>query len=145
MTEPQFRRPTVRAQQLRRDMTEIERVLWQQMRGRRLNGLKFSRQMPVGPYICDFLCRTIGLVVEIDGGQHGEAAAYDEARTRFIENEGYRVLRFWNNEVLENMEGVLTRIVETARTMPTPQPPPASGRGSEKASLPLAGWEEKTA
>lgn len=130
MTEPQFRRPTVRAQQLRRDMTEIELMLWQQLQGRRLDGLKFSRQMPVGPYICDFMCRTIGLVVEVDGGQHGEAAAYDAVRTRFIESEGFRVLRFWNNELLENMEGVLTRIVETARTMPTPQPPPASGRGS---------------
>ncbi len=131
MTEPQFRRPTARAQQLRRDMTEIEALLWQRLRGRRLEGLKFSRQMPVGPYICDFMCRAIGLIVEVDGSQHGEAQAYDVARTEFIERHGFRVLRFWNNDILNNMDGVLTRIADVARPLPTPQPPPASGRGSD--------------
>lgn len=131
MTEPHIRRPTARAQQLRRDMTEIELLLWRQLRGRRLAGLKFSRQMPVGPYICDFMCRTVGLVVEVDGSQHGEAEAYDAARTRFIEAEGFRVLRFWNNDVLNNMDGVLERVAAAARSMPTPQPPPASGRGGK--------------
>ncbi len=130
MPEPQFRRPTPRAQQLRRDATEFELRLWHRLRRRQLDGLKFSRQMPIGPYICDFMCRSVALVVELDGSQHADEIMYDTVRTAFIERHGFRVLRFWNNDVMTNLEGVLERIVAVARAMPTPQPPPASGRGS---------------
>jgi very-short-patch-repair endonuclease len=97
---------------------------------RRLGGFKFSRQMPVGPFICDLMCRQAMLVVELDGGQHGERALQDEARTRYIESEGFRVIRFWNNEVMENLDGVLVRILEVLETsVPPPPTPPAGGRG----------------
>ena len=79
---------------------------------------KFHRQQPLGPYFADFASHAARLVIEIDGGQHGEAIAYDEARTRFLNGEGYRVVRFWNGEVMTNLEGVLT-LVQAALT-PSP-------------------------
>ena len=129
MGMPEFqRRPTLRAQELRRNATDAERRLWRHLSRRQLGGFKFSRQMPVGPFICDFMCREAWLVVEIDGGQHDERAAADASRTRFIEAEGFRVLRFWNNEVLGNTEGVLLTILRHLEAGPPPAPP-ASGRG----------------
>ncbi|MCA1654030.1 MAG: endonuclease domain-containing protein [Sphingomicrobium sp.] len=100
------RRATKRAQQLRNNATPAERLLWRHLRRRQLGGWKFSRQMPVGPFICDFLCREVNLIVEVDGGQHCESKR-DEARTAWLERQGYRVVRYWNNEVRENLEGVL--------------------------------------
>ena len=88
--------------------------------------------MPVGPFICDFLCRERRLIVELDGGQHAENAR-DIERTAFLQAEGYRVLRFWNNDVLGNMEGVLQIIAQAVKVLPTPQSPPASGRGEISA------------
>ncbi|MCG8505750.1 MAG: DUF559 domain-containing protein [Sphingomonadales bacterium] len=85
------------------------------MRDRRLGSLKFRRQVPVGPYIVDFMCKSVGLVIELDGGQHSGQTAADAERTRLLEQRGYRVLRFWNNEVVENMEGVLETILAAAR------------------------------
>ena len=127
---PQFRpRPTKRAQRLRNGATDSERRLWQQLRNRQLEGFKFSRQMPVGKFVCDFMCRERRLVIELDGGQHAESARDDE-RTAFLEAAGYQVIRFWNNDVLENMEGVLRVIVQVLKSEPTPQSPPACGRGS---------------
>jgi very-short-patch-repair endonuclease len=117
---PQFRaRPTNRAQQLRNNATDAERHLWRHLNRRQLQGFKFSRQMPVGPFICDFMCRERRLVVELDGGQHAENRR-DERRTAFVEAEGYRVIRFWNNDVLGNVEGVLTIIAEALEVQPTP-------------------------
>ncbi|MGV3730913.1 MAG: endonuclease domain-containing protein [Sphingopyxis sp.] len=78
---------------------------------------KFRRQQALGPYFADFASHAARLVIEIDGGQHGEAVAYDEARTRFITGEGYKVIRFWNDDVMTNLEGVLTSI---ASTLPSP-------------------------
>jgi very-short-patch-repair endonuclease len=104
-------RPTRRAQQLRNNATDAERRLWRHLSRRQLHGFKFSRQMPVGPYICDFLCRDRKLVIEVDGGQHADSKR-DDIRTDFLEAEGYRVIRFWNNDVLENMDGVLQTIAE---------------------------------
>ena len=121
-------RPTRRAQELRNNATDAEKRLWRNLSNRQLGGFKFSRQMPVGPFICDFMCRQTGLVVELDGGQHDSQAGRDEDRTRVIESEGYRVIRFWNNEVMENLEGVLSAILDALRTPPPPAPP-ASGRG----------------
>ena len=112
---PTFRaRPTRRAQQLRNNATDAERHLWRHLSRRQLNGFKFSRQMPVGPFICDFLCRDRKLVIEVDGGQHA-GSKRDEVRTAFLEAEGYRVIRFWNNDVLQNLEGVLQVIADALK------------------------------
>ena len=112
---PEFRpRPTNRAQQLRNNATDAERRLWRRLSRRQLEGFKFSRQMPVGPFICDFFCRERKLIVELDGGQHANSAG-DAIRTAFLEAEGYRVIRFWNNEVLGNMDGVRTAIGEALK------------------------------
>ena len=87
-------------------MTEAERILWQQLRKRQLLGFKFRRQHPMGRYIIDFACTDAQLVIEVDGGQHSEQRDYDATRTDWLNNQGYTVLRFWNNEILANMEGV---------------------------------------
>ena len=103
-----MRRISPHAGRLRRDMTEVERTLWFAVRDRRLGGFKFRRQATVGRYVVDFLCVEAGLVVELDGGQHD--AGRDAARTASIEARGLRVVRFWNSEVVENLDGVLERI-----------------------------------
>ena len=100
---------TVRiARQLRVNQTDAETVLWNRIRNRQI-GHKFVRQVPILGYICDFVCRERGLIVEVDGGQHNESSA-DVIRDRRLLAEGYRVLRFWNNDVLGNTEGVLMTI-----------------------------------
>ena len=83
--------------------------------------------MRIGPYIVDFACHQAGLIVEVDGGQHGDAIAADLERTRFLEAEGYRVLRFWNNDVLRNVDGVLEIIQHAITATPTPNPSPQGG------------------
>src|SRR3954462_7838610 len=116
-------RPTLRAQELRSNASDAEKRLWRRLSRRQLGGFKFSRQMPVGPFICDFMCREARLVVELDGGQHERAMEKDFRRTQFIESEGYRVLRFWNNDVFGNMDGVLQTIVAALTAPPPPAPP----------------------
>ncbi|MCK6554739.1 endonuclease domain-containing protein [Candidatus Binatia bacterium] len=106
---------TRRARRLRRRATDAEGRLWYHVRARQVDGAKFRRQEPLGPYMVDFCCVESRLVVEVDGGQHFEQREYDEERSRFLELSGYRVLRFWNNEVMENIEGVLARIGEAVR------------------------------
>jgi len=91
-----------RARTLRRDMTEAERRLWQMLRSRQTEDCRFRRQVPIGGFIADFACHAARLIVEIDGGQHDPSSESEASRTRFLEGEGYRVLRFWNNEVLDN-------------------------------------------
>ena len=98
-----------RARQLRRDSTEAEKRLWRALRSK-LPQYKWRRQMPVGSYFVDFACFAEKLIVELDGGQHATATTYDERRTRFIEELGYRVLRFWNHDALRNTDGVLETI-----------------------------------
>ena len=98
------------AQQLRRNSTDAENSLWRTLRSRRLRHVKFRRQVPIGRYIVDFVAFEHRLVIEVDGGQH---AFDDPGRTRYLELEGFRVLRFWNNEVLQNIEGVLLTIIGT--------------------------------
>ena len=95
----------VRARKLRHTSTDAETRFWNLVRNRSIDGLKFVRQYPVGPFIADFACRDRWLIVEIDGSQHAESAE-DEKRTHFINAEGYSVLRFWNNEVLKDLAGV---------------------------------------
>ena len=100
------------ARRLRRDQTDAEQTLWARLRNRQLGGWKFRRQVPLGKFVVDFACYDEKLVVELDGGQHGENPDDDAARTAWLEARGFRVLRFWNHEVLENLEGVLTTIAE---------------------------------
>tara|TARA_R110002110_G_scaffold406951_1_gene627452 strand:- start:567 stop:884 length:318 start_codon:yes stop_codon:yes gene_type:complete len=101
--------------------TEAEARLWSRLRNRTLGGFKFRRQTPVGPYIADFLCADRMLIVEADGGQHAGNAA-DMRRTRFLEGRGYRVIRFWNSDVLSNTDGVLEMILIELEKAP-PHPP----------------------
>ena len=105
-----MKRNTNKARYLRTNQTDAESKLWFHLRGRRLEGFKFRRQVPVDRFIADFLCTDASLIIEVDGGQHGEQAEADQARTKVLENCGYRVLRYWNNEVLENLDGVLEDI-----------------------------------
>ena len=97
------------ARRLRVNQTDAETVLWNRIRNRQIAGHKFARQVPIVGYICDFVCRERRLVIEVDGGQHNESAA-DAIRDLRLSEEGYRVLRFWNNDVLRNLEGVLIAI-----------------------------------
>jgi very-short-patch-repair endonuclease len=101
---------SLRARQLRKLATEAERRLWSRLRRKQIEGFRFRRQQPIGPYIVDFFCPEAALVLEVDGGQHALIEASDEARTQWLQTRGYRVLRFWNNEVLANTEGVLLTI-----------------------------------
>jgi len=96
------------AKALRKHPTDAEQRLWRHLRAKRFFGLKFKRQKPVGPYIADFVCIEHRLVIEADGGQHG--GEYDEKRDQWFREHGFRVLRFWNNEVLGDTEAVLERI-----------------------------------
>jgi very-short-patch-repair endonuclease len=95
-----------RARRLRVDQTDAETVLWNKIRNRQLDGRKFVRQLPIAGYICDFVCRERHLVVEVDGGQHS-GSKQDAVRDRRLAEEGYRIVRFWNHDVLRNIEGVL--------------------------------------
>jgi len=99
------------ARNLRRRQTDAEQRLWSHLRNRQLGDAKFVRQFPIGPYITDFACRAAMLAVELDGGQHAENPA-DFRRTQIIESHGWRVIRFWNNDVLSNTDGVLQVIAE---------------------------------
>ncbi|WP_319519405.1 endonuclease domain-containing protein [uncultured Martelella sp.] len=98
------------ARSLRRNETDAEKVLWREIRNRNLNGFKFTHQYPVGPYFADFACREKTLVVELDGAQHAENMK-DADRTRYINNAGFSVIRFWNDEVLKERQDVLETIV----------------------------------
>jgi very-short-patch-repair endonuclease len=106
-----------RARELRRNATDAEKRLWRALR-EKLPHAKFRRQVPHGPYFADFLSFSARLLIEVDGGQHAEQAEYDAARTRYLESQGYRVLRLWNNDVLQNLEGVLSVI--SASLSPSP-------------------------
>lgn len=118
-----------RARQLRRDQTDAEQTLWARLRDRQLCGAKFRRQHPIGPFVTDFCCPKRKLVVELDGGQHAEEIAADQKRSRFLEAQGYRVLRFWNHDVLSDTASVLERIAEV---LGDPHPSPLPERAREK-------------
>ena len=114
------------AKALRREMTNAEMRMWYHLRAGRFEGWKFRRQVPMGPFVVDFLCERALLIVEIDGGQHAERIDADRERTMWLEQQGYRVLRFWNNDVLGNMNGVLETL----------SPALSQGRGSESTLSP---------
>ena len=137
---------------LRDNMSEAEQALWHHLRGRQIHGLKFRRQHPSGDYILDLVCLENKLVIEEDGGQHGEQARYDENRTQILQAAGFCVLRFWNNEVLKEIESVKEKIwlaVQEVRPHPPPNLPlegggiakvlSHEGKGIEKAPSPLKG------
>jgi very-short-patch-repair endonuclease len=122
---------TLLARRLRKNSTPAERKLWRYIRSRSLAGFKFVRQEPIGPYIVDFICREKRLVIEVDGGQHAESSG-DAVRDRWLEEHRYRVLRFWNNEVLENIEGVWDTIFAAASAATPPHPDPLPARGERE-------------
>jgi very-short-patch-repair endonuclease len=123
-----------RAQRLRHELTDAERKLWSVLRNRQLQGAKFRRQQPIGPFIADFVCQNGRLVIEADGGQHSDSLA-DARRTAFLESKGYRVLRFWNNDILNNVDGV-AQVIAKALSTPHPaqaapeSPSPSRGEGT---------------
>jgi very-short-patch-repair endonuclease len=100
---------------LRRGSTEAEKLLWSKLKAKQLDGLKFRRQQPVGSFIVDFVCFEKGVVVELDGGQHAENAPRDAGRDGILMRNGFRVLRFWNDDVLQNIDGVVDAIGRNCR------------------------------
>ena len=110
-------------------MTEAERRIWQILRLNRMKGCKFRRQVPIGRYIADFVCHEARLIVEIDGGQHDRSSPREAERNGFLENEGYRILRFWNNEILENLDGVHETIADELDRISPTQTLPHQGGG----------------
>jgi len=122
-----------RAAELRRNATDAERLLWSHLRRKRILGVRFRRQFRIGVYFVDFVCLPARLVVEVDGGQHDIRRDDDRRRTAWINSQNFDVIRFWNNEVLGNIEGVVEMIernvVERLRDHPSPNPPPARGGG----------------
>jgi very-short-patch-repair endonuclease len=118
------------ARGLRRDSTDAEKRLWRYLRGRRLCGVKFRRQHPVGRYVADFACPERGLIVELDGGQHARSHGRDARRDRLLGGHGYRVLRFWDHDVLSRTQAVLDTIYEALCS--SPQPSPQRGEGEEE-------------
>jgi very-short-patch-repair endonuclease len=110
--QPYLPKQKINARRLRDTQTDAESKLWMRLRNRQVNGAKFRRQHPIGPYITDFCCMENGLVVELDGGQHAEQVQADQKRSGYLERKGYRVLRFWDNEVLANIEAVMERIFQ---------------------------------
>ena len=114
------------ARKLRANPTDAEIRLWSHLRRKQLDRFRFRRQQPIGPYVVDFFCSDAKLIIEVDGGQHAGSTT-DERRTRWLESHGYRVIRFWNNDVLANTEGVLLRILEALRASPLPTLPLKGG------------------
>jgi very-short-patch-repair endonuclease len=125
-------------------MTDAERKLWFALRDRRFAAFKFRRQVPVGPYVADFLCYASRLIVEVDGGQHADSER-DAVRDRWLVQNNFHVVRFWNNDVLQNLEGVLTALAQALEKGPSPalnashfgHPLPQGERGRKK-------WRDKS-
>ena len=134
-----------RARRLRRDMTDAERKLWWHLKRIPIEDTHFRKQATIGPYFADFASHRRRIVIELDGGQHNQPhhAAADAKRSEYLQSQGYRVLRFWNNDVLSNIEGVMESIFATlqdAEMPPTPDPSPPlararGGRGTERPPL----------
>jgi very-short-patch-repair endonuclease len=124
--QPRDQKLKAHSRRLRKDMTDVEKKLWSHLRYEQL-GVKFRRQYPMGTYIPDFVCLEQKLIIELDGGQHATQQDYDQKRDAFFKDQGFRMLRFWNNEVLGNMEGVL-QVIFGALFTPLPNPLPQGER-----------------
>lgn len=123
-----------RARNLRSNPTDAERKLWQRLRKISCDRCHFRRQATIGPFFADFACHTARVIVEVDGGQHGIES--DRSRSAYLNMHGYRVLRFWNHDVLKNIDGVMETIIDAiADVPPTPDPSPPQERGEGKARL----------
>ncbi len=123
-------RNTARAKELRNNASPAERLLWTKLSNRKLNGFKFCRQLQVGSYYPDFLCRELRLIVELDGFSHEMRQDHDQRRDRYLAEQGYAMLRFTNAEVLGNPDGVVMAIASALAERCPPPTPPASGRGA---------------
>ena len=137
----------IKAKELRKNCTDVEKIMWELLRAKRFCDLKFKRQQPIGNYIVDFVCFEKKLIIELDGGQHNENQnkIKDDNRTKYLENLGYKVIRFWNNDVIENLEGCVEYIFnnlidlnENCGTVPSPLRGGGLGRGGNICPLPLA-------
>lgn len=117
-----------RARQLRRNLTDVERLLWRRLRFWQVDGYKFRRQQPLGNYIVDFVCLQKRLIIELDGGQHAQEVNHDAERDAWLQAQGFTVLRFWNNDVLKNIDGVMEMIVKSLQSTPYLNPSPQGGR-----------------
>jgi len=122
------------AKHLRSHMTESENRLWRQLRAHRLNGEKFRRQQPIGPYVVDFVHFGVRLIVEADGGQHNDAP-HDKRRDTWLREQGFRVLRFWNNEIMANLDGVLATVMDAVTNPPSPPAPLPQGERGDSGSV----------
>lgn len=131
---PKRQRQFVR--QLRSNMTDAEHKLWHELRAHRFHGFGFRRQAPLGTYIVDFVCHRANLIIELDGGQHAQKnqIQQDRERANWLELKGYKVLRFWNNDVLKNIDGVLAKIEAQLR-----ESSPSRSGASPRSDLPLKG------
>jgi len=125
-------RPRYNARVLRNNATDAERALWKALRGRQIEGFRFRRQMPIAGYIADFACPDAGLVIELDGGQHFENVEYDEKRTGLLAAAGYRVVRYWNHDVMHRFDEVVADVCRQLRTATPSQPPPFAARKGEE-------------
>jgi very-short-patch-repair endonuclease len=123
---------------MRSEQTPAEHRLWQLLRAKRFAGYKFKRQLPIDGYVADFVCPKKRLIVEADGGQHAESP-HDERRDTYLRTQGFRVLRFWNNDIFNNEEGVLKSILEALEQPLSPTPLPLKGRGASHSSSPARG------
>ena len=127
-------RKTERARELRRDPSRAERICWELIRAHRMEGIKFRRQHPIGPYFADFACASKGLVIEIDGDHHADQVEADARRTAVMESMGWRVVRFGANEVVQNPEGIWTAIqclINDGASPPLLTSPPSGGEEHE--------------
>jgi len=128
---------TETAKELRKNSTDAERLLWQRLKAKQLDGLKFRRQEQIGHFIADFVCFEKGLIVEADGGRHSLEKEKDKERTQWLDSHGFTVLRFWNNEILTNIEGVMEVIrmrcmCSCTLRQPSPLSPALSHRGARE-------------
>jgi very-short-patch-repair endonuclease len=126
------RKAVQRARELRRNPTDTERKLWHRIRDKQIENFRFRRQRPIGKYIVDFICLEANLVIELDGGQHVEQLQYDAERTKYLSAQGLHVLRYWNNDVMQNIEGVLedvrAALMQRAPLSTPSQPSPREGK-----------------
>lgn len=123
-----IRKNIERARRLRGKQTDVEQLLWYKLRSRQIEDCKFRRQHSIGQFIVDFACLEKKLIIELDGSQHFDATTYDNKRTEYLQSEGFHVLRFWNNDVVNNLDGVLESILLYLGGTPHPNPLPFGER-----------------